>query len=396
MLVTRPVNSAAAADQPRAIMAAVALSVIGVSFFMAMPVVVSAWSSYAGFSAREAGLLAAIDSGGGVAASLLVSMFIRKLNWRHIALTGITFAVVANLCSVSASTFLTMGLSRGLAGFGGGMIYALGLAALAHTHNTGRNFSILLFTQVSFGMIEINLFSYLLELGGMSGIYLSMAAAFVLSATLLRWLPRCGNGRTSAPSPEGRADLGLLPWMCLCAVFLFYISTGSFWAYIELIGLSGGLSAQLITDSLTYTQVLSLLGCVIAGWLSSRVGQSRPLIASLACAALAMYSLSQGVTTLSFVLVLCVFFLIWNAIDIYQLGTLGNMDHSGKYAAMVPAFQMTAGTLGPALAAWLLESQGSYQSVLLMAACSTTLAMLLYIYVYLQLRRSMPSVADAS
>ncbi|MDA9368504.1 hypothetical protein N9R27_03330 [Flavobacteriaceae bacterium] len=36
MLVTRPVNSAAAADQPRAIMAAVALSVIGVSFFMAL------------------------------------------------------------------------------------------------------------------------------------------------------------------------------------------------------------------------------------------------------------------------------------------------------------------------------------------------------------------------
>jgi cyanate permease len=63
---------------------------------------------------------------------------------------------------------------------------------------------------------------------------------------------------------------------------------------------------------------------------------------------------------------------------------------------MVPAFQMTAGALGPALAACLLESQGSYQSVLLMAACSTTLAMLLYIYVYLKLRLSMPAVADAS
>jgi predicted MFS family arabinose efflux permease len=384
------------ADEPRAIIAAVVFAVIGVSFFMAMPVVVSAWSSCAGFSAREAGLLAAIDSGGGVAVSLLVSLFIRKLNWRLIVLTGITLAVVANLCSASASTFLTMGLSRGLAGFGGGMIYALGLAALANTHHTGRNFSILLFTQVSFGMIEINLFSYFLELGGMSGIYLAMAAAFVLSATLLRWLPRSGNDETSAPSSEGRAELGLLPWLCLCAVFLFYISTGSFWAYIELIGLSGGLPAKLITDSLTYTQVLSLLGCVIAGWLSSRVGQSRPLIAFLLCAALAMYGLSQGVTAISFVLVLCVFFLLWNAIDIYQLGTLGNMDHSGRYAAMVPAFQMTAGALGPALAACLLESQGSYQSVLLMAACSTTLAMLLYIYVYLKLRLSMPAVADAS
>ena len=73
-------SAASIADEPRAIIAAVVFAVIGVSFFMAMPVVVSAWSSHAGFSPREAGLLAAIDSGGGVAASLLVSLFIRKLN----------------------------------------------------------------------------------------------------------------------------------------------------------------------------------------------------------------------------------------------------------------------------------------------------------------------------
>ena len=108
---------------------------------------------------------------------------IRKLKWRRIAFAGIVFAIVANLCSISAATFLTLGLSRALYGFGGGMIYALGLAALANTHKTGRNFSILLFTQVSFGMIEINLFSYLADVGGMEGIYLAMALAFAFSAT---------------------------------------------------------------------------------------------------------------------------------------------------------------------------------------------------------------------
>lgn len=109
-----------------------------------------------------------------------------------------------------------------------------------------------------------------------------------------------------------------------------------------------------------------------------------------------MYTLSLGVTAISYVLVLCVFFLFWNAIDIYQLGTLGNMDHSGRYAAMVPAFQMTAGALGPALAAWLLSRHGSYRAVLLMTASCTTMAALLYIYVYLQLRRTLPEVADAN
>ena len=54
---------------------------------------------------------------------------------------------------------------------------------------------------------------------------------------------------------------------------------------------------------------------------TGRIGQSRPLIVSLLCAALAIYSLTLGITKFSFI------------------------------AAMVPAFQMTAGSLGPALAA---------------------------------------------
>ncbi|MDA7585888.1 hypothetical protein N8739_11695, partial [Luminiphilus sp.] len=366
-------------DQPKAIAAAVVLAVIGVAFFMAMPVVVAAWSTHAEFTAQEAGLLAAIDSGGGVVASLLVAQLINKINWRLLAGIGITFAAGANLISVYADTFLSLGLVRGLAGFGSGTIYALGLGILATTHNTGRNFSILLFVQVSFGMFEINAFPYLAELRGISGIYLAMAAAIVSSAVVLPWLPNRSKRAVVCYSPgiSTPSRLGVLPWVCLCAVFLFYISAGAFWAYIELIGRSGGLSAGVITGSLTYTQILSLLGCVLAGWFSSRIGQSRPLIASLACAALAIFSLSLGITTISFIAALCVFFLLWNAIDIYQLGTLSNIDQTGRFTAMVPAFQMTAAALGPAIGAWLLALQGSYQFVLLLASFCTVCAMLL-------------------
>lgn len=388
-----------AADQPRAIASAVILAVIGIALFMAMPVVVGAWSDYAGLSDQQAGLLAAIDSGGGIAASLFVSVILGRVNWRVIAAAGIAIAICANLASIFAASFGQLALCRATAGFGGGMIYALGLAALAATHHTGRNFSILLFTQVSFGMLEINLYPYLAALGGMNGIYLGMAAAFAAALLFVSWLPHSAQERaTTFDQIESAGDnaTGRLPWLCLGAVFLFYISTGSFWAYIERMGRAGGLATSLITDSLTYTQVLSLLGCVIAGWLSGRIGQSRPLIVSLLCAALAVFSLALGVTKVSFITALCVFFLFWNAIDIYQLGTLGNMDHSGRFAAMVPAFQMTAAAIGPAIAAGLLEWQGSYQSVLLMAGSCTAMAMLVYVYVYLQLRSTRPDLADAA
>lgn len=47
-------------------------------------------------------------------------------------------------------------------------------------------------------------------------------------------------------------------------------------------------------------------------------------------------------------------------------------------------------------AGWLLEWQGSYQAVLMLAAVCTGMAMMLYSYVYLQLRITLPAVADAA
>jgi predicted MFS family arabinose efflux permease len=216
-----------------------------------------------------------------------------------------------------------------------------------------------------------------------------MAAVFILSTILLRWLPQAATSPTAhdaAPENPAPHHLGMLPHLCLGAVFLFYISVGGLWAYIERIGRSGGLSETVVTASLSYTQLLSLLGCIVAGWLSGRVGQSRPLIVSLLFTAVAILSLSLGITTLSFIVVLCVFFFLWNAIDVYQLGTLSNIDHSGRYAAMVPAFQMTAAALGPAVAAGLLTWQANYRAVLIVAALCIFCATLLYSYVHFRQR----------
>ena len=390
-----PINSLPA-DSPKAIVAGITLAVLGIAFFMAMPIIVGAWSDQAGFSEQQAGLLAAIDSSGGVAASLFVSLVLNLFNRRGLAVGAIAIAVAANLASAQVGGFYPTAFCRALAGFGSGAIYALGLATLAATHHTARNFSILLFVQVSFGMVEINLYAWLADQTGMDGIYLSMALALTACLGLIHWLPPSAE----EPSTSARGDSlnsahALLPWLCLVAVFFFYIGTGAFWAYIERIGRAGGLEAGLVTGSLTYTQVLSLLGCLIAGWLSTRLGQFRPLIASLFCAAGASYGLTLGINAFSFVSALCVFFLFWNAIDIYQLGTLGNMDHRGRYVALVPAFQMTAAALGPALAALLLGLDGSYQPVLLLVGGCTTAAGAIYLYAYLFFRRSDPALAEA-
>lgn len=385
-----------AADRPSAVAAAITLAVVGVAVFMALPIIVGSWADIAGFGDQRAGWLAAAESAGGIIASLLVSRIVVGVNRRKIAVVGILVAAFANMVSIFANAFEMLALCRVAAGAGSGTIYALGLATLAGTTRTGRNFSILLFAQVTFGMVEINVYPYLADLAGMPAIYVGMACTFCACLFLVHLLPSVVETDVLVTAVQRPISNSFLCWLCLVAIFTFYLAAGSFWAYVERIGTTGGLRSEMVTAALTYTQVLSLVGCVIAGWLSVRVGQSKPLLVSLSMAALAIFSLTLGVTALSYIAVLSTFFLVWNAIDIYQLGTLSNIDHSGRFAAMVPAFQQTAISAGPALAALLLGLKSGYLPVLIMSCTFTVIAMLIYSYVYAQLRLSAPELADAA
>jgi len=384
-------------DSPGAIAAGITLAVVGIAYFMASPVIVGALTEYGGFSEHQAGLLAAIEAGGSFLASIIISLTVDRFDRRKLATAAILVAVAANLAMTQTTEFYVTAAFRSLSGLGSGAMYALGLASLAGSQNTSRNFSILLFVQVSFGMLEINLFSWLAVQAGMNGIYFTMAGAFALCLGLVMWLPSSAPLQQSQPSSLGigsRFHMSL-PWACLVAVFLFYTGVGAFWTYIERIGLSGGLGAEVVHSTLTWTQLLSLLGCVVAAGLSARFGEFRPLILSLVCAAGASYGLTMGITQTGFIIALCTFFLFWNAIDIYQLGTLGNMDHRGRFVALVPAFQTTATASGPALAAVLLGNDGNYSAVLVMAGSTTLVSALVYFFVYFLLRHSELGRSDA-
>ena len=85
----------------------------------------------------------------------------------------------------------------------------------------------------------------------------------------------------------------------------------------------------------------------------------------------------------------------WIFVDVFQLGTLSNIDHSGRYAAMVPACQGLAQAMAPALAGTLLSYQLGYSSVMLMCALASGAALCIYLRVYRVLLRLDPDLADA-
>ena len=86
----------------------------------------------------------------------------------------------------------------------------------------------------------------------------------------------------------------------------------------------------------------------------------------------------------------------WIFVDIYQAATIANVDRSGRFPALIPAAQGLGNFLGPNLAASVLAFGLGYNGVFILCGIASITAMLVYLYMYLALKKTIPALADAS
>jgi len=184
----------------------------------------------------------------------------------------------------------------------------------------------------------------------------------------------------------------ILPRLCLVAVFSFYLLVGAYWAFIERAGVEANISDEFISGTLTWGQIFSLTGTLFAVWLANRFGQSKPLLFALFIMVVTMLILAARVDVTTFVFSVFSFSFFWIFIDVFQLGTLSNIDHSGRYAALVPGCQGAAQALAPTLAGMLLSYQLGFSGVMIMCALASAFALCTYFYVYRKLTKITPDI----
>ncbi|MEQ8801319.1 MAG: MFS transporter, partial [Haliea sp.] len=80
----------------------------------------------------------------------------------------------------------------------------------------------------------------------------------------------------------------------------------------------------------------------------------------------------------------------------YQMATVANVDHSGRFASLLPAAQGLGQIIGPNLAASALALGNGYDPVFLLCAAASLAAFAIYAGLYLRLRHTLPALADAS
>ncbi len=75
---------------------------------------------------------------------------------------------------------------------------------------------------------------------------------------------------------------------------------------------------------------------------------------------------------------------------------ISNIDHSGRYIALVPAAQGLGQTLGPSIAGYMVGLGYGYSAVMNLCAAAAIGTTVIYAIVYWDLKNKAPDVADAS
>ncbi|NCF71967.1 MAG: MFS transporter [Gammaproteobacteria bacterium] len=390
-------------DDWRSLTIGIYMALAGYAVMVGLPVISTSWVNNLGFSEVQVGYVTSADLLGLAVGAVIAYFTVAKYDRRYLAVVAAGVAIAANLlCIYFQSYDLTLVL-RLAAGIGAGLYTGIAVATIGGHSRPAFAFGLELFAFAFSQAGELKFLPYL----SVEGMYVAFAATFVVGLMFISWLPRepaepALDVELDVAEPQGNHHVehrhvpAYVPWLVLTAVVFTYINIGGYWAYIELATVGTDASSEWVASMLVYTSFFSLIGCLFAVLLSNRFGLSKPLLVTLVFQASIVLMLIFGITNYSVAFSMFAFNFCWIFVDIYQAATISNVDRSGRYVSLLPAAQGLGNGLGPGAAATVLAWGVGYNGVFIMCAAASIIAMLVYLYMYLMLKREIPALADAS
>jgi len=337
------------------------VGVIAPEVFIVQPGFVQGLVEYVGFDVQGAGYTASAEMFGLAATTILMTFIAHRVNWRTVILGSLIVMFLANvLCTLTTdlNTFVAL---RFIAGLGAGSLVSLSFAIVGLTSNPDRNFGLLIMWVLTYGAIVLWALPSAYAFAGMGGALWFFAIFPLLAVPFIKHLP--ANGESVAQVEEDAVNLTpAMKTMALFAMLAYFVAQGVVWAYLFLIGLSGGLSVQEVANGLTLSQFAGIAGALLAAVMSNRFGRSLPLTVGILGGALCLYFLVGRYEFLVFALAVGIYNFAWNMTHPFLLAAMASFDPRGRVVVYAVAMQMVGLAIGPGLAASMI-SEGDYISV---------------------------------
>ena len=351
--------------------------VVAISITM-QPGLVQGMVDFVGVGEVQAGYIASAEVMGLMAGTVVFAFFATLYCWRRVMAGALVLLVLANILTIAVGSVANLMPLRAAAGFGAGLVTAVGFASLANTMRPGRNYGWLIACVIGFSAIGFALLPAIFGLGGYNALISIYTVMVVISLIATRYLTSDHEEK-----PESNAGLGLSNilstpgLLSLSSVLLFFIGYTSAWTYMSLIGRDAGLNDTQIASVLSTTQFFGVAGALSISFLSERMRHRWLAITIYGIGVLGLFALNLDLTFAVFLGLNAIFQFCWNAGQPLLLAIIASRQRTGELLRFAIPLQFIGMGIAPSIAATVLSMSGGYSLVIVfsgLAAIASSLA----------------------
>jgi len=321
------------------------------------PAVVYDFTERYHFLPRQASGFISAELGGMTAAIVLGALLVTRFDRRLLAGVAILIAIIGQLATLAAPSFAFVLIARAAVGFGGGIAYAVAIAALAGTRQPDRNFGYAMASNTIAATLVLTLVAFFTFGVGTGRTIIALTLSLVLTAIFLPWLPRRAeiakaaqaDGTAPVRYSLAAASIGLVGMFCISNSF------GAVWPSIGQIALQRGDAPRTIATSFAVAGFGGIAGAFSAAWISGRL--PRPVLMAIGALGFAAAVFALTLPLPLPVIAPAAMFLFIFGIPFY-FGTMASLDPSGRLAVLTSAMLSAGIATGQLLTAALTSVSG--------------------------------------
>jgi len=337
---------------------------IGPQMVVVLPGLVQGYVERLGYSEKDAGFLASMETWGMFVATFVMIVLISRVNWRTLMAGSLLTMILANVGSMLIHDTVALYVLRFIAGFGGATIVVVSYAMIGLTIRKNRNFGWALFFVLLYGAVVFPILPKIYALFGINGAFFLFAAFAACGLPFVRGLPVAGK-HVEERDPEAINLSMMLKGLAVVTMLLYFIGQIGVWSYFYRFGIRYGMSEQAVGSALSISQFFGLAGAFSVVLFSRFVRRDITLFLAIGISIVTVATLFGTYDFLAFVLISGVYQYLWNGTHPFLLGALASFDPSGRVIVYGTAMQFLGVAAGPAIAA-LIITEESLSNVLWM------------------------------
>lgn len=374
-------------DKWSVVISSITLSVIGMSGFLILPLLIGAASNSLKLNEQELGFMASSIMTAAAMSSIFAIIWIRKINWQIAGYAAILLMCFSHIAALFIHHQILFVLLMCTAAFGGGTLYSIALTVLSDSNYSDRYFGFSIAAQVTFQVLGLMMLPKYITHYGISSLLALFITLEVLGLVLLHWLPPRGVERAidivskdKTPTPNHFISAMLKPKILfsLFGCFMFFFNVGVIWTYIERMGNSAEFSAEDIGLALSIGVFFGIPGALIAAWMRERYGRILPLTLGTIFTVIAVYMLLADSSIIGYTIALALYNFAWNFSLTFQYAVVNAVDTTGRSIAAAPAFHALGGATGPAIAAWYVTAD-NFNAVNVLSISAVIISLLFFV-----------------